>query len=336
MKLVILIGMIISFTSCGLIFFIIGEDLLTEEYKGLLDQKYEYCWTGNNNGIDYLLTIDSVQETWFRGKIIINSSDTLFLKGFEKGSNHPTHYKTNLNDTTAIGFIFIWSVGQYTDTVEIKNKSGVHDAIPEELTLIKKRKNLNYFESKRMTQGQYIEGQTSKLGNYDKNETSLKITLHEKVSENFIEHFFDQVKIDDYLANNDESQNLNKDQMVDHLSKFFSVEIINLTSNDYSISNDLGLPIIQEARNKNGEWKPIEYILLNGSILYSTIEIPKKSKIEIAAPRYKGNYETDLRLKIKIQKYGILTSETYKGRINYNQFKKPKSKNLINKIHFLN
>jgi hypothetical protein len=151
MKTAMLIGVIISFTSCGLIAFIIGENLSMEEYKGLLDQKYEYYWKGSNNEIDYLLTIDSVQEIWFCGKIIVNGSDTLFLKGYEKGSNHPTHYKTNLNDTTGVGFIFMWSVGLYTDTVKVINKSGIYDVIPEKLTLIKKKKNLNYFENKRMT-----------------------------------------------------------------------------------------------------------------------------------------------------------------------------------------
>jgi hypothetical protein len=132
------------------------------------------------------------------------------------------------------------------------------------------------------------------------------------------------------------NDSLNKSQMLDYLSKFFSFEIINSTDSNYSISNDLGLPIIQEAKDENGEWKPIEYSLLNGSVCYSTIELPKKSKIEIAAPRYRGDYETDLRLKIAIQKYGILTSEIYKGRINYEQFEKPNSKDLRNKIYFLN
>lgn len=334
MKKAIIIGIIISFTSCTLATLIMRDILLPEEeYKGLLDQKYECYWTGSNNEIDYLLTIDSSQGIWFHGKIIINDSDTLFLKGFEKGGNHPTYYKKNLTDTMGVGYIFMWSHGIHSDTVEIKNESEVYDALPEKLILTKKKKNIIFFESKTMTKGKYMESQISQLVNFNENENNLKLVLHERLSENFMEQFFHQNAPNDWLVETYENDTLNKSQMLDYLSKFFSFEIINSTDSNYSISNDLGLPIIQEAKDENGEWKPIEYSLLNGG--HSTIELPKKSKIEIAAPRYRGNYETDLRLKIAIQKYGILTSETYKGRINYEQFKKPKSKDLRNKIYFL-
>lgn len=87
---------------------------------------------------------------------------------------------------------------------------------------------------------------------------------------------------------------------------------------------------------KNGNWKPIEYIMLNGSYLYQRIDLPANYEIEIAAPRYIGDYETDLRLKVVIMGYGILTIQSYKGKINFNQFKMLKSKSLEDRIHFLN
>ena len=109
----------------------------------LIDQKEEFIWTGSDGAKNYLLTVDNADGIWFTGKIIIDSQDTLYLKGFEKGSNHPTSVKQSADDSinnTSLGHIFIWTKGYTADTVRIDNK---HDSIPQlpfQLILFKTKK----------------------------------------------------------------------------------------------------------------------------------------------------------------------------------------------------
>jgi hypothetical protein len=110
----------------------------------LIDQKDEFIWTGTEGAKNYSLIVDNADGIWFTGKIIIESQDTLYIKGFEKGSNHPTtikHSGTDINNNTSMGHFFIWTQGYTADTVRINNK---HDSIPQlpiELILFKTQKS---------------------------------------------------------------------------------------------------------------------------------------------------------------------------------------------------
>ena len=108
----------------------------------LLDQKDAFIWIGQDNSKNYLLKIDQSDGIWFTGKIIIDAQDTLYLKGFEKGNNHPTTVKKYADDSinnTELGFIFIWTSDK-ADSIRIENK---HDSIPQlpaQLILFKRQK----------------------------------------------------------------------------------------------------------------------------------------------------------------------------------------------------
>jgi hypothetical protein len=109
----------------------------------LIDQKEEFIWTGSDGAKSYLLTIDNADGIWFAGKIIIDSQDTLYLKGFEKGSNHPTTVTQSADDSinnASLGLIFIWTKGYMAETIRMDNK---HDSIPQlpiQLILLKTQK----------------------------------------------------------------------------------------------------------------------------------------------------------------------------------------------------
>ena len=195
----------------------------------------------------------------------------------------------------------------------------------------------NYFNIKEMVQGDYLYVKSHRIKYDSENERSLEIVLNDKLSKKFISEYLEnQNLIKNYLVSPNSIEAVDSIKIKSHLTNYFSIEIKNYCKENYGISDDMGLPIIQEAKDANGNWKPIEYITLNGSILYQRIDLPANYGIEIAAPRYSGEYETDLRLKVAIMGYGILTSESYKGKINYSQFKIPKSKSLKDRIHFLN
>ena len=109
----------------------------------LIDQKDEFMWTGNGDSKKYLLKVDNADGHWFNGKIIIDSKDTLYLKGFEKGNNHPTFVRQSANDSTnktSLGLIFIWTSGYTADTIKIDNKHDTILQLPMELKLFKTQK----------------------------------------------------------------------------------------------------------------------------------------------------------------------------------------------------
>lgn len=119
--------------------------VLKSVYK-LIDQKEDYYWTNTIGESNYLLTIDQANGKWFTGKMIINAKDTLFLKGFEKGSNHPTSVIQSMNDSINkkyLGYIFIWSKGYHADTIVIKNSQDSIPQLPINFVLIRTKKTEN-------------------------------------------------------------------------------------------------------------------------------------------------------------------------------------------------
>ena len=118
----------------------------------LIDQKEEFIWTGSDGAKNYLLTVDNAEGIWFTGKIIIDSQDTLYLKGFEKGNNHSTTVKQSADDSinnTSLGHIFIWTQGYTADTVRIDNKRDSIPQLPIQLVLFKKQMTKKKRQKKR-------------------------------------------------------------------------------------------------------------------------------------------------------------------------------------------
>lgn len=195
--------------------------------------------------------------------------------------------------------------------------------------------NQNHFNESKMIQGTYLYTSPHPIDYIIETDTILEITLKNSLSKQFyVDYLNKQFQIKNYLQA--VPKPLDTIEISNYLSKFFAIEIQNLSNQNYSIVHDAGLPIIQEAKDKNGEWKPIEYVVLSGNFLSHSIPFPSQSKIEIAAPRYSGEYETELRIKVGIQGKGVITSEAFKGTINYGQFKMPKSKRIKSRMSFLN
>ena len=82
------------------------------------------------------------------------------------------------------------------------------------------------------------------------------------------------------------------------------------------IGYDRFIPIILEAKDSTNQWKPIEkmFSFMCGNGLNSLI-LPPKDIIVSSKVIYKGDYKTDLRIKM-----GNNYSNKFKGSINYSQF----------------
>lgn len=112
------------------------------KYKSIISQREDYIWIGKTDQDTYLFQINSNDNIWFEGILIKNHLDTAFIKGFEKGNDHPSYIIQNqlVKDSIYSNSIFIWSRGIESDTIEINNvieKEYPDNGIPNHLILIK-------------------------------------------------------------------------------------------------------------------------------------------------------------------------------------------------------
>lgn len=99
----------------------------------------------------------------------------------------------------------------------------------------------------------------------------------------------------------------------------YPVLIQNLEKDTIQIGYDRFIPIILEAKDSTGTWKPIEnmFRFMCGMGIGSIILPPKE--IVITSKRFfNGKYSTILRIKL-----GTNYSNTFNGTINYSQFENP-------------
>ena len=109
-------------------------------------------------------------------------------------------------------------------------------------------------------------------------------------------------------------------------SKRILIYLINLSDTAVKIViQDATVKVIQEAKDSSGTWMPIEY-WVNSSCFnsYSTRSIPSNHYISTTGYRYNDNFMTELRFKMKIDGYTVISNPFY-GYINYSQFKKPEN-----------
>lgn len=99
--------------------------------------------------------------------------------------------------------------------------------------------------------------------------------------------------------------------------KCFPLYILNKT-NDTILTR---IKFIQEAKDKNGNWNPIEHYKPYGGCMVENNYCKLGSNNYIIYPiiKYFGNYKTKLRVKIYNQK-NIYYSNEFEGCINYSQF----------------
>jgi len=107
------------------------------------------------------------------------------------------------------------------------------------------------------------------------------------------------------------------------LCEGFPVYIYNSTdSNDIENIIDYYLELIQEARDTNGVWRPINYIyrdLFSCLSTESCSTIKPNSFMVTTIPKYYGNFKTELRVKFR-NNGKIFYSNPYLGSINISQF----------------
>lgn len=98
--------------------------------------------------------------------------------------------------------------------------------------------------------------------------------------------------------------------------KAYPVFIVNLTNDTLNIGYGDHLPIIMEAMDNNGRWRPIEepYIYFCGTGLNDII-LPPKEIIVTAAPIDSGEIKTKIRLR-----FNKILSNEFSGTINPGQF----------------
>jgi len=98
--------------------------------------------------------------------------------------------------------------------------------------------------------------------------------------------------------------------------KAFPVFVINTSKDTLSIGYGDHLPIIMEAMDTKGNWRPIEerYIYMCGTGLNGII-LPPKEIVVTSAPIDKGKFKTKLRLR-----YNNILSQEFYGTINPTQF----------------
>jgi len=101
----------------------------------------------------------------------------------------------------------------------------------------------------------------------------------------------------------------------------FSIYMSNNSKDSISIAKqDWRIYLIQEAKNKDGKWKPIEYwrnSWCGNSYLSQTLKPNEIIKTDSKA--YVGNYKTEIRFKILVNEKNYY-SNILKGEINDSQF----------------
>lgn len=117
-------------------------------------------------------------------------------------------------------------------------------------------------------------------------------------------------------------KSLNKFKLKDKVDKYFIGYLINTTDSTFSATRQDGsLIIIQEAIDKDGKWKPIEYWVFSGcgNSYFRPLVLKSGQYVIIPIKKYSGNYKTKIRLKFRYGK-DLIYSEPFEGSINLSLF----------------
>ena len=116
--------------------------------------------------------------------------------------------------------------------------------------------------------------------------------------------------------------------------QMFPFYIYNLSINNQEIQKPIAggnLFLILEAKDKNNEWKPIEYFEQFGFLCgtcHQDYLLEPKNFIVGGITKYIVDFSTVMRIKLKSFNQ-IFYSNIFKGKINYSQFEK---ENIINEV----
>jgi len=104
----------------------------------------------------------------------------------------------------------------------------------------------------------------------------------------------------------------------------YGIYIVNKTADSLKISTqDWHLFLIQEAKNQNGKWKPIEYWAYSWcGNSYLSEKLKPKGILKTESKIYRGNFKTQIRFKL-LNNNKIYYSNVIPGYINLSQFDIP-------------
>lgn len=87
---------------------------------------------------------------------------------------------------------------------------------------------------------------------------------------------------------------------------------------------DSRLRVIQEARDADGRWAPIEYIPSSScGNSFHRLGLPAGQYWEFTVPRYRGAIATQLRIRAHVDDAGVIYSNVFNGSVNAAQFQEP-------------
>jgi hypothetical protein len=114
------------------------------------------------------------------------------------------------------------------------------------------------------------------------------------------------------------------DWLTNYPRSYFTAHLINASDSIVKIERQDGsLIMIQEAKNEEGEWVPIEHWLYSwcGNSYMNPLVLEHGQKVMIPIKKYSGTFETVVRLKLKIGEV-LVYSDPFISSIDLNQFKK--------------
>ena len=148
------------------------------------------------------------------------------------------------------------------------------------------------------------------------------------IDSELVPDFFDY---SDTIENTEKSINLEykKSPWINNYPVFivnYSDTIISLTYGAIS-----GFPMIQEAKDSIGNWKPIQYWHWDWcGNTYSSIDLKPNHYALTRTPKFSGDFKTKLRLKLRFFNVYFYSKE-YNGSINYSQFAFPERLDFFEK-----
>ena len=106
--------------------------------------------------------------------------------------------------------------------------------------------------------------------------------------------------------------------------KYKGLQLLLINSTNAPVSfaaSDSRLYIVQEALDKDGQWKPVEYLPSSWcGNSYHHVFLGANEYWEFAAARYMGTYRTKLRFRLDHDQIKIYSNE-FEGSVNEGQFK---------------
>ncbi len=139
---VIIVLLLVIFIGVGCNNF---KKLAKDNYKYELFIDYKYvCYQGENLSQHLTLYIDSIDGMRFKGRLIIQNSDTLILSGFEKGNLYPTSYYSHHIKKDGLLFIDMYNDPySIADSISIRDIENESSIIKEKITLYRSPRCIN-------------------------------------------------------------------------------------------------------------------------------------------------------------------------------------------------